>query len=102
MNVHRRLATTGGVLLALALTVTGCTSSGDGEEATSSGSATSAAPAEPEAQPIEWSNCDDRIDPLIAGRPGAERNLSFQCGTTTVPVSYDDPSGGTLELFLVK
>jgi pimeloyl-ACP methyl ester carboxylesterase len=101
MNAHRRLATTGGALLALALAVTGCTSAGDDGEA-SSGSATSAAAAEPEAQPVEWSDCDDRIDPLVAGRPGSERDLSFQCGTTTVPVSYEDPDGGTLELFLIK
>jgi pimeloyl-ACP methyl ester carboxylesterase len=101
MTAHRRLAATGGALLALALALTGCTSSGDDEGASASSSA--AQPdAQAKAQPIDWSDCTDRIGPIIAGRPGADRPLSFQCGTTTVPVSYEDPHGGTLQLFMVK
>jgi pimeloyl-ACP methyl ester carboxylesterase len=101
MTVHRRLTATGGTLLALALALTGCTSSGGEEDAAPSSSA-AGSPAAPEAAPIDWSDCSSSLDPIIAGRPGAERDLSFQCGTTTVPVSYADPEGGTLQLFLVK
>jgi pimeloyl-ACP methyl ester carboxylesterase len=98
MTVHRRLAATATVLLTLALT--GCVSTGSEEQAASSSAA--ATSAEPEARPIEWQNCDTEIDGIIAGRPGADRDLAFQCGTTDVPVSYDDPAGGTVQLFLVK
>jgi pimeloyl-ACP methyl ester carboxylesterase len=101
MTVHRRLAATGGALLALALSLTGCTSSGD-DEGAASGSSAGASAAAPEAQQIDWSDCSGQIAPIIAGRPGSDRALTFQCGSTTVPVSYDDPSGGTLQLFLVK
>src|SRR4051812_27814471 len=99
MTVHRRLAATGGALLTLALTLTGCIPGNGGEAGRSP--ATSA-PAEATARPIDWKDCSSQIDPMIAGRPGADRDLSFQCGTTKVPVSYDDPAGGTLDLFLVK
>ncbi|GAA4754478.1 alpha/beta hydrolase [Modestobacter marinus] len=104
MTARHRLTATGGAVLALALTLAGCTSSGEGEgegETAAAGSTTEA-PAEPEAQLIDWTDCDSEIDPIIAGRPGSERDLTFSCGTTTVPVSYDDPEGGTLQLFLVR
>jgi pimeloyl-ACP methyl ester carboxylesterase len=102
MSEHRRLAAIGGTLLAVALALTGCTSSGkddSGDAATSSAAQASAAP---KAQPIDWSDCSDQIDPIIAGRPGSDRDLSFQCGSTTVPVTYDDPGEGSLTLYLVK
>lgn len=103
MILPRRLAVPASALLALAFAVTGCTSSDkDDDSATASSSSAAATSAAPEAQPIDWNACDSQIDPIIAGRPGADRDLSFQCGTTTVPVSYDDPDGGTLQLFLVK
>ena len=104
MNVHRRLAATGGALLALALATAGCTSSDD-DAATAAASSSAAAKSSAEAaaaKPIEWQDCSSQIDPIIAGRPGSDRDLAFQCGTTTVPVSYADPTGGTLQLFLVK
>jgi pimeloyl-ACP methyl ester carboxylesterase len=101
MSAHRRLAATGGALLSLAVVLTGCTSSGDEDDAAPTSSA-AATPAPPEAQPIEWNDCTGQLEPIIAGRPGSERDLSFQCGTTTVPVSYDDPDGDPLQLFLVK
>jgi pimeloyl-ACP methyl ester carboxylesterase len=101
MMSHRRLAATGGVLLTLALALTGCTSSGK-EDTTASSSAAVASAAEPKAKPIDWSDCSSQIAPIIAGRPGADRALTFQCGKTTAPVSYADPGGGTLQLFLVK
>jgi pimeloyl-ACP methyl ester carboxylesterase len=101
MFSSRRLAATAGAVLALALATSGCTSSGgkDGASASSSSSAAASAAA---AKPIDWSDCNSQIDPIIAGRPGADRALSFQCGKTTVPVSYGDPTGGPLQLFLVK
>ncbi len=100
----RRLAATGGVLLTLALALTGCTSSeDDAQTAAASSSAAAESSAEAvAAKPIEWRDCSSDIAALIAGRPGSDRPLSFQCGTTTVPVSYDDPTGGTLTLSLVK
>ncbi|MCZ2805088.1 alpha/beta hydrolase [Modestobacter sp. VKM Ac-2983] len=101
MTAHRRLATAGGAFLALALTLAGCTSSGEDETA-AAGSSTEAPPAELDAPLIEWTDCDSQIDPIISGRPGSERDLVFSCGTTTVPVSYEDPEGGTLQLFLVR
>jgi pimeloyl-ACP methyl ester carboxylesterase len=96
MTGHRRLAAAA-VLLALALT--GCTTGGPGEAAAP---ASSAAPATPVAQPIQWTDCDADIGQIIAGRPGADRDIAFSCGTTTVPASYDDPAGGSLDLFLVR
>ena len=69
MSLHRRLAASTGSLLALTLALSGCTSSGDdAEEAASSSAALT--PAEPEAQPIEWTDCSADIDTIIAGRPG--------------------------------
>jgi len=103
MTVHRRLAASGGSLLALAVALSGCTSSGDQDEAASSSSSAAAeTTAAPEAQPIDWSDCTSDLQPIIAGRPGADRPLTFECGTTDVPISYDDPTGETLQLFLVK
>jgi pimeloyl-ACP methyl ester carboxylesterase len=103
MTLHRRLATTAAAVLALALS--GCTFPGGHDPAaasSSSAAATSAAAAAAKAQPIDWHDCSGQLDTIIAGRPGADRDLSFQCGTTTVPVSYADPAGGPLQLFLVK
>src|SRR5919112_2376304 len=78
----------------------GCTSFTDsaGEEAATT---TSAAP-EPEAAPIDWTDCNEQIQKLVAGQPGSDRNLSFECGRTEVPISYDEPQGATLPLFLVR
>ncbi|GAB4079745.1 alpha/beta hydrolase [Modestobacter muralis] len=95
MTGPRRLAA---AAVLLAVTLTGCTSGGSDETAASS----PAAPATPVAQPIAWTDCDADIDQIIAGRPGAERDLAFSCGTTSVPASYDDPAGGPLDLFLVR
>ncbi|MGY1750858.1 alpha/beta hydrolase [Modestobacter sp. SYSU DS0511] len=100
MYAHRRpIAALGGVFLAAAVALSGCTSSGDDADQASS---SPTAPAEPEAQPIEWTDCDADIDQIIAGRPGSERELLFECGTTPVPADYDDLEGGDLELFLLR
>jgi pimeloyl-ACP methyl ester carboxylesterase len=87
-------------LLALSLVLAGCTSFSDtvGEEPAAT---TSAAP-EPQAAPIEWTDCNEQIRQLVAGQPGSDRDLSFECGRTEVPISYDEPEGATLPLFLVR
>jgi pimeloyl-ACP methyl ester carboxylesterase len=96
---HGRLAVPS-TLLALSLVLAGCTSFSDtvGEETP----ATTSAPPAPEAAPIEWTDCNDQIQQLVAGQPGSERNLSFECGRTEVPISYDEPEGATLPLFMVR
>ncbi|MGY1736839.1 alpha/beta hydrolase [Geodermatophilus sp. SYSU D00684] len=94
------LAASTGLLLA----VTGCSSFSDSgpDSADASSSAASSTPAEPEAAPITWTDCDAQITELIAGTPGSERDLAFECGRTEVPIDHDDPEGATLPLFLVR
>jgi pimeloyl-ACP methyl ester carboxylesterase len=102
MRLHRGLpAVLSTLLLALVLALTGCTSFADRAADNSSASASSSAAA-PEAAPIEWTDCNQQIQPLIANRPGSDRNLTFSCGSTEVPISYDEPGGATLPLFLVR
>ncbi|TFV65927.1 UNVERIFIED_ORG: alpha/beta hydrolase [Bacillus sp. AZ43] len=100
MRLSRGRLAVPSTLLALSLVLAGCTSFADdsGEEA----AATSSAPAEPEAAPIEWTDCNEQIQQLVAGQPGSDRDLSFECGRTEVPISYDEPQGATLPLFLVR
>jgi pimeloyl-ACP methyl ester carboxylesterase len=98
MRLSRGLvAAASGLLLA----VSGCTSSSDDTAADPSASASSA-PVEPEAAEIAWSDCDAQISQLVAGTPGSERDLVFECGRTEVPISYDEPQGETLPLFLIR
>ncbi|RBY98158.1 alpha/beta hydrolase [Blastococcus sp. TF02-8] len=100
MRLPRGLpAVASSVLLALPLALAGCTSFGDSAEKPA---ATSATPTEVEAAPIEWSDCDAQIQPLIEGQPGSDRDILFECGSTDVPISYDEPGGATLPLFLVR
>ena len=84
---------------AIVLALASCTSSDDDAEPTAS---SSPAPATAQADEIDWTDCDAQIDPIIAGRPGSDRDLAFSCGTTTVPVDHADPEGPTLQLFLVR
>jgi pimeloyl-ACP methyl ester carboxylesterase len=51
---------------------------------------------------IEWTDCNEPIQQLIAAQPGSDRNLTFSCGRTEVPISYDEPGGDKLPLFLVR
>ncbi len=92
------LAATTGLLLA----VTGCTSFSESADGASSSSAASSTPAEPEAAPITWTDCDAQITPLIAGTPGSERDLLFECGRINVPIDHDEADGATMELFLLR
>jgi pimeloyl-ACP methyl ester carboxylesterase len=104
MRLHRGLAAVPSSLLALGLAATlalsGCTSFSDtaADDATPAATTT----AEPEPTPIEWTDCNEQIQKLVAGQPGSDRNLSFECGRTEVPISYDEPEGATLPLFLVR
>jgi pimeloyl-ACP methyl ester carboxylesterase len=107
MRLHRGLAAVPSSLLALGLATTlalsGCTSFSDAVAADSTKSApASTKPAEPKANAINWKDCDEQIQPLIAGQPGSDRNLKFECGRTEVPISYEEPKGATLPLFLVR
>jgi len=107
MRLHRGLAAVPSSLLAVGLAtilaLSGCTSFTDAVAAGSSKSApTASKPAEPKANSINWSDCDEQIQPLIAGQPGSDRNLKFECGRTEVPISYAEPKGATLPLFLVR
>jgi pimeloyl-ACP methyl ester carboxylesterase len=90
------LAAASGLLLA----VTGCTS--DSGTTSEDSSAASAAPTQPQARDITWNDCDAQITSLVAGSPGSERDLAFECGRTEVPISYDEPEGATLPVFLVR
>jgi pimeloyl-ACP methyl ester carboxylesterase len=98
MRLSRGLvAAASGLLLA----VSGCTSS-SGDTAADPSASASSAPSEPEAVEIAWSDCDAEISQFVAGAPGSERDLAFECGSTQVPISYDEPQGETLPLFLVR
>src|SRR5919206_1781561 len=97
MRLSRGLvAAASGLLVA----VSGCTSSED--TAADPSASASSAPAAPQAAEIAWSDCDAEITGLLAGQPGSERDLAFECGRTEVPISYDEPQGDTLPLFLVR
>jgi pimeloyl-ACP methyl ester carboxylesterase len=103
MRLHSgRLAVVPSLLLVLALVLAGCTSFSDTLADEASSPAAASASAEPEAAPIEWSDCNEQIQPLIAGQAGSDRDLAFECGRTEVPISYDEPQGATLPLFLVR
>jgi pimeloyl-ACP methyl ester carboxylesterase len=89
------------VLLAAGLALTGCTSF-SGSVAGGGSSAPASTTTAPGPRPIAWTDCNSQIQPLIAKQPGSNRNLTFQCGRTEVPISYAEPRGATLPLFLVK
>jgi pimeloyl-ACP methyl ester carboxylesterase len=78
-----------------------CTSFSESATEASSAASTSA-PAEPEVAPIEWTDCNEPIQELIAAQPGSDRNLTFSCGSTEVPIDYDEPGGDKLPLFLLR
>jgi pimeloyl-ACP methyl ester carboxylesterase len=101
MRAHRGLPAVLSGLLAVGLVLTGCTSFAD-TLAEESAAAAPTTPAEPEVAEIEWTDCDTEISRLIADQPGADRDLAFECGRTEVPISYEEPQGATLPLFLVR
>ena len=98
MRLHRGLLAVSSSLLLL---LTGCTSF---TETLAEGSdvAATTTPAEPEVADIQWTDCTEEIRKLVADQPGGDRDLAFECGRTEVPISYDEPEGATLPLFLVR
>src|SRR3954451_12826903 len=99
---HGRPAVVPTLLMAVALVLAGCTSFSDTLQGEASSSAAASSTPEPKVAPIKWSDCDKQIQPLIADQPGSDRDLAFECGRTEVPISYDEPEGATLPLFLVR
>lgn len=102
MRSHRSLPAVPTSMLAVSLVLSGCTSFSDTLADEAATAAESSAAAEPEVAEIQWTDCDAEITRLIADQPGAERDLAFECGRTEVPISYDEPEGATLPLFLVR
>lgn len=99
MRLHRGLLA---ALLGLLLLVSGCTSFTSTVAGGSSGTSPASQATSAPAAPITWSDCTDQIKKLVAGQPGADRDLSFSCGRTDVPIDYAHPSGSTLPLFLLR
>ncbi|MBJ7454076.1 MAG: alpha/beta hydrolase, partial [Blastococcus sp.] len=97
---RRRRAVVPSLLAALALLAAGCTSDGGSDD--ESTPSTSSPPAEPTAAPIEWTESNDLIQPLIAGRPGSERGLTFDRAQVEVPITYDEPEGERLPMTVVR
>jgi pimeloyl-ACP methyl ester carboxylesterase len=99
MRLHHRglLAACSGLLLL----VSGCASFADSVPADETAATGSAEPT-PQPAEIEWTDCDEQIQPLIAELPGSDRNVRFECGQTEVPITYEEPEGRTLPLFLVR
>ncbi|MFF3216226.1 alpha/beta hydrolase [Streptomyces sp. NPDC002886] len=95
MDTSRLLRTTGTVMAAAGLLLSGCTSGGSGtpRAAASSGGASPAASAAPTAvsaalrpyydQKLSWREC---------GVPG------FDCTTMKVPLDYENPGGGDIDI----
>src|SRR4051812_29609851 len=86
----------------LLLTLSGCTSFVDTVTAAATSAAPTTAPTPPAAKPVTWRDCTGQIKPLLSGQPGSDRELAFQCGRTDVPISYAEPRGATMPLFLVR
>src|SRR5215218_228106 len=88
---------------ALLVTATGCTSFADTVAEGADTSAAAASPTEAPVVEIEWTDCTEQLGKLLGkDTPGADRDLTFECGRTDVPIDYDDPTGDTLPLFLVR
>jgi pimeloyl-ACP methyl ester carboxylesterase len=100
MRVRRGLLAACSVLL---VTATGCTSFAESVAESADASAASSSPTEAPVDEIDWTDCTRQIQSLFDDdTPGADRDLTFECGRTDVPIDYDDPDGDTLPLFLVR
>src|SRR3712207_1839564 len=100
MRLRRGLLAACSVLL---VTATGCTSFAETAAGQADAPAAPASPSEVPVDEIDWTDCTAQIDRLIEDdTPGAGRDLTFECGRTDVPIDYDDPTGDTLPLFLVR
>ncbi len=93
------LAAASGLLLAL----TGCTSSGDGDDAdptaAESSSAAASTSAAEDVEPIELQDCTDDI---LALGIANQRSLSYECGYLDVPISYEESDSETLPMFVLR
>ncbi|MDQ4038068.1 MAG: alpha/beta fold hydrolase, partial [Actinomycetota bacterium] len=92
-----------GVLAAMALLVSGCTTVVQGSASPAAGGAAPDSSAAPEAPPVDdisWEDCTDNVVQAVGGE--LERPLTFECGTTRVPKDYDNPTDGEYELFLLR
>ncbi len=93
------LAAASGLLLALS----GCTSSGEGDDAdpTAAGSSSAAASttAAEEVEPIQLEDCTDDILGLGVPNP---RSLAYECGYLPVPISYEESDSRTLPMFVLR
>src|SRR3712207_6735111 len=88
---------------ALLVTATGCASFAETAAEEPDPSAAAAPASEAPVDEIDWTDCTRQIDELIADdTPGADRDLTFECGRTDVPIDYDDPTGDTLPLFVLR
>jgi pimeloyl-ACP methyl ester carboxylesterase len=104
MRLHHRglLAVCASALLLAVPALAGCASFADTARSDAATAAASGTPAAPSAAPIDWTDCDQPLKHAIAGQPGSDRKLTFQCGRTEVPITYDEPRGRTLPLFLIR
>ena len=88
---------------AVLVTVTGCSSFADPAAEGADATGAAGTPSEAPVDEIDWTDCTSQIDQLLPDdTPGADRDLTFDCGRTTVPIDYDDPTGDTLPLFMVR
>ena len=102
MRLHRGLLAVPSTLLALSLVLTGLhVVRGDAPTSRLGGGEHDPAGARG-GRRSSGRDCNAQIQPLIADQPGSDRDLTFECGTTEVPISYDEPRGATLPLFLVR
>lgn len=92
-------------LAVLSLLASGCTTvvAGSASPAAAGGGSTEPAPSEPQLPPVDdiaWEDCTDNVEQAVGG---LDRPLTFECGTTRVPMDYDNPAdGGDYELFLLR
>jgi len=96
------------VLCSLGLIVAACTSGKHRSPQptatpSSSSTASSSAPASPAAQVpanLDFSDCSDQFQTAI--NTAAAKRMTFSCGKLAVPLSYADPTGKTIQLFVLK
>jgi pimeloyl-ACP methyl ester carboxylesterase len=100
MRPRRRLLA---ALLGLPLVASGCASfAGSSAPPDASSARAAASPSSVPQAAIRWTDCTKQITPLVSGRPGSDRPLTYSCGKFEVPISYDHPDAGTLPLFLLR
>jgi pimeloyl-ACP methyl ester carboxylesterase len=100
MRLRRGLMAACSIVLVAA---TGCSSFADSAAEDTGSSSSSAKAAEASVDEIDWTDCTSQIKDLIDKKaPGADRDLTFDCGRTDVPIDYDKPTGDSLPLFMIR